>query len=295
MHAIFEKFEPNPGHSFYVNDLTIDHFRSPLHFHPQIEITYMIKGTGLGFAGESVQPYQPGDIVMIGENVPHAFISSREHYDKKKPETSRAIYLLFRKEMFGETFLSMPENQFLHKIFSEANRCFKIADKGTDTFLKLMERLAAGKGFKRVDTLLQLLYRLDQSQHKEYLNAPDLSYETNLKDVERINKVYEYVFANYNKSISLEKIADITNLVPQSFCRYFKQHTNKTFSKFLAEVRIGQACKLLAENKKTVVDISYEVGYNHFSSFNKQFKNIMGTTALKYRKTYDLNQLKKQS
>jgi AraC-like DNA-binding protein len=158
-----------------------------------------------------------------------------------------------------------------------------------------MEGIARENGFERLNLLMQLLYEIDRWEYKEYLNAPNLSYETNIKDVERINKVYEYVFANYNKHISLAKIADLTNLVPQSFCRYFKQHTNKTFSQFLAEVRIGQACKLLAENKKTVIDIAYEVGYNHFSSFNKQFKTIMGTTALKYKKSYDLNQFKERT
>jgi len=187
-------------------------------------------------------------------------------------------------------FLSMPENQFLHNIFSDASRGFKITKKEAPGFSELMFGIASEKGFKRLDLLMQLLYKMDRSQDKEYLNAPNLSYETNKKDVERINKVYEYVFANYNKNINLETIADITNLVPQSFCRYFKQHANKTFSKFLAEIRIGQACKLLAENKKSVNDISYEIGYNHFSSFNKQFKNIVGTTALKYKKSYNLNQ-----
>ena len=286
MHVVFEKFEANPEHSFYVNDLTIDHFISPLHFHPQIEITYIVKGTGMRFAGESVQPYQSGDITVLGKNVPHAFISSKEHFDIKESGVSRAIYLLFREEMFGETFLSMPENKFLKDLFSDVSRCIKVTGKEAYDFSDLMFGIVENKGFKRLNLLIQLLYNINNSNHKEFLNAPDLSYETNKKDMERINKVYEYVFANYHKNIYLETIADISNLVPQSFCRYFKQHTNKTFSKFLAEVRIGQACKLLAENTKSVKDISYDVGYNHFSSFNKQFKSIMGTTALKYKKMY---------
>ena len=286
MHVIFEKFEANPEHSFFVKDLTIDHFTSPLHFHSQIEITYIIKGTGMCFAGESVQPYQPGEIVIFGENVPHAFISSREHYDMGNPEISRVIYILFPKNMFGKRFLSMPENKFLKNLFLDASRCIKFQGKEVSGLSGLIFGIAAKKGFERLDLLLQVLHNMESSEHKEYLNAPDLSYVSNKKDVERINKVYEYVFANYYNNISLETIAGITDLVPQSFCRYFKQHTKKTFSKFLAEVRVGQACKLLKENKKSVTDICYEVGFNHFSSFNKQFRNIMGTTALKYKKMH---------
>lgn len=286
MHVVFEKFETNPEHSFFVNELNVNHFISPIHFHPQIEITYIIKGTGMCFARESVQPYQPGEIVLIGDNIPHAFISSRDHYDIEKPRISRAINILFNKEMFGDTFLSMPENQFLNNIFSDAGRCIKISGKGSSELSGLITGLSTKKGFKRLDLLLQILYYMDSSEHKEYLNTPNLLYETNKKDMERINKVYEYVFANYFNNISLETIADISNLAPHSFCRYFKQRTKKTFSQFLAEVRVGQACKLLVENRKSVKDICYDVGYNHFSSFNKQFKSIMGTTALKYKKMY---------
>jgi len=286
MHIVFEKFETNQEHSFFVNELNVNHFKSPIHFHPQIEITYIIKGTGMRFAGESVQPYQPGEIVIIGDNIPHAFISSRDHYDTENPKISQAINILFQKEMFGDTFLSMPENQFLNNIFSDARRCIKISGQGSSDLSSLLIELSIKKGFERLNLLLQILYYIDHSEHKGYLNTPNISYETNKKDMERINKVYEYVFANYFNIISLDTIADISNLAPHSFCRYFKQRTKKTFSQFLAEVRIGQACKLLVENRKSVKDICYDVGFNHFSSFNKRFKSIMGTTALNYKKMH---------
>ena len=284
MHVVFEKFETNPGHSFFVNDLIVNHFLSPIHYHPQIEITYIIQGTGMCFAGESVQPYQPGEIVILGDNIPHAFISSRDHYNTEKPIISRAINILFSKEMFGDTFLSMPENQFINSVFSDAKRCIRFSRKKSSELTSLIIKLSTTKGFERLDLLLQILYYMDSSEDKEFLNVPYLSYDINKEDMKRINKIYEYVFANYHNYISLKTIAEISNLSPQSFCRYFKNRTNKTFSKFLAEIRIGQASKLLKEDNKTVTDICYEVGFNHFSSFNKQFKNIMGTTALKYKK-----------
>jgi AraC-like DNA-binding protein len=287
MHVVFEKFETNPGHSFFVNDLIVNHFLSPIHYHPQIEITYIIQGTGMCFAGESVQPYQPGEIVILGDNIPHAFISSRDHYNTEKPIISRAINILFSKEMFGDTFLSMPENQFINSVFSDTKRCIRFSRKKSSELTSLIIKLSTTKGFERLDLLLQILYYMDSSEDKEFLNVPYLSYDINKEDMKRINKIYEYVFANYHNYISLKTIAEISNLSPQSFCRYFKNRTNKTFSKFLAEIRIGQASKLLKEDNKTVTDICYEVGFNHFSSFNKQFKNIMGTTALKYKKMYE--------
>ncbi len=288
MQAVLEKFGPNPEQSFFVDKLSINHFNSPLHFHPQIEIIFIIEGTGIRFAGKSIQTFKPGEIVLIGEKIPHAFMSGKEHYDSERPKTSKVIFTLFRKEIFGDKFLSLPENQFLKNIISDANRCIKFSGKEALRLRDFMFGLAETDGFKRLNLLMQILYHMDCSEHKIYLNPPDISYENNLRNVNRINKVYEYVFTNYSKDIDLKSTAEIANLSPKSFCRYFKLHTKKTYSKFLAEVRIGQACKLLAENNESVKDIAYEVGFNHFSSFNNQFKNVMGTTALKYRKKISL-------
>ena len=65
----------------------------------------------------------------------------------------------------------------------------------------------------------------------------------------RLSKVISYISENFDQEISLDEIADIASMTVQSFCRYFKKRTNKTFIQFLNEYRIGKACVLLIENK----------------------------------------------
>jgi AraC-like DNA-binding protein len=75
-------------------------------------------------------------------------------------------------------------------------------------------------------------------------------------------------------------------MTQQSFCRYFKSKTKKTYIRFLMEVRIGAACRLLVEDEKNVAEVSYECGYNNISHFNHQFKSITGKNPLEYKRDY---------
>lgn len=74
----FQKIEANINHSFYVEHMKFHHFPNPLQFHPDIEILLVIKGTGTRFVGDSVEHFGPGDLVMIGQNVPHVWYSDEK-------------------------------------------------------------------------------------------------------------------------------------------------------------------------------------------------------------------------
>jgi AraC-like DNA-binding protein len=75
-------------------------------------------------------------------------------------------------------------------------------------------------------------------------------------------------------------------MTPHAFCRYFKSRTKKTYSQFLLEMRVGHACKLLAETDYSIAVVSYESGFMNFSNFNRKFKQITGNTPMAYRKKF---------
>ena len=81
-------------------------------------------------------------------------------------------------------------------------------------------------------------------------------------------------------------MAALTNMTEAAFCRYFKSRTNKTYSDFVSDIRVGYACKLLIEEKFSVTQICYESGFNTVSNFNRQFKNLTGKSPLQYQKEY---------
>jgi AraC-like DNA-binding protein len=69
-----------------------------------------------------------------------------------------------------------------------------------------------------------------------------------------------------------------------AFCRFFEQSTGKTLFQYLKEVRIGYACKLLQETDMSISSICYESGFNNFSHFNNQFKEVNTVSPGEYRK-----------
>jgi len=95
----------------------------------------------------------------------------------------------------------------------------------------------------------------------------------------------KYISDNYANNIDLNTISDVACMTTNSFCRFFKRTTNKSFTQFLNEVRIKNASRMLIQEKYNVSEVCYVVGYNSITNFNKQFKQIMGTSPKNYRES----------
>jgi AraC-like DNA-binding protein len=137
--------------------------------------------------------------------------------------------------------------------------------------------------FDRLVEILKILQFLATSHEFTLLNPIGATFNYNHQDEARINKIYDLVATNYGQNITVEQAADIANLTVPSFCRYFKKITQQTFTDFLNEYRIAQACKLLANND-TISDIAFACGFNNLSHFTKTFKTTVGQTPRDYRK-----------
>ncbi len=150
----------------------------------------------------------------------------------------------------------------------------------------LLQNLLDQKEGNPVISLLQILETLAQSKDIKLLSNSHYQEEYDQYDTDRINQIYKYSLDNFQRKISIEEIAEVANVSPHSFCRYFKSRSRKTYSQFLLELRIGHACKLLIDGKLSVAQICYESGFNNFANFNKYFKIHTGKSPLQYQKGY---------
>lgn len=278
----FEKVESNINHSFHINHLKVDYFPSLRHYHPEVEILLIINGTGIRYVGNSIEPFAPGDLVMIGPNVPHEWCSDKD----KGASLSEAIYILFKTEMLGNDFWNLPESKIILKIIQQSQRGIKLSGKTRDDVALLMKAIDTSYGFSRITLLLTILELIAFGDEYQYLASPVIQNAINDRDSIRLNNVYKYVIDNICEKISLDKAAFIANLSTPAFCRYFKKRANKTFIQFLNEFRIGQACRLLVNENYSVAEICDYSGFNNISYFIRQFKNITGFTPLGYRKKF---------
>jgi AraC-like DNA-binding protein len=153
-----------------------------------------------------------------------------------------------------------------------------------DQLVSKIIELTETNGVDRILKLISILDILSKKQIK--FIAPNTFHNVVSKKSEvRINKVCLFIQNNYQNKIYLKEVADIIYLTESNFCKFFKKATGKTYSDYLNEIRINEACRLLIQSDKTVSQISFECGFETLSYFNRVFLTKKGITPSFYRKT----------
>src|SRR4051812_16969709 len=155
MKILFEKIVPAAGSSFAILDKRAAAFDGRFHFHPEIEITLIERSTGRRVVGDSIQPFAPGDLVLLGENLPHQYISDRTA--SKDDGFARAKVIQFRSEFLGDAWLELPEFKRIAGMLKQSTRGLKFSAGTTQTAIAIIGQLFGATGAKRVLLLLELL------------------------------------------------------------------------------------------------------------------------------------------
>ncbi|PIF30274.1 AraC family transcriptional regulator [Flavobacterium sp. 9] len=259
-------------------------FQSPFHSHPEFELVYILESHGKRIIGNSVESFEAGDMIFLGDDIPHVWLNDEIFYKGINSLKAKAMVIYFSKDLFGNSFYELPEAQEVKKFLSQAVKGVSITGQTNAVVSKKMEKLLKKKGFEVIMGLIEILFLLSKSKDLRFIN--DDSYisvdEDNKND--RLAAVFQYVKSNYKEEISLDEISKIANLTPTSFCRMFKAKTKKPFVEYLNEIRVSNACKYLIETDLGISEIAYECGYKTASNFNKLFKKLIGTTPKEYRK-----------
>jgi AraC-like DNA-binding protein len=282
-----EKIISPLNQSFYVRDIEEKYFSSPWHFHPETEIILITEGYGTRLVGDSVENFYPGDLCLIGANTPHVFLSHSDFHEIENPFYSRAICIQFEDDFWGERFTGLDELRAIKGLLASSARGIRFV-KDTRKLLEEMILNFPGKsGIHRITHLLEVLDIMTSGKDRFVLSSPDYgNIHLYREDIDRMEKLYDFVFQNFTRKITIEEVSGVLNISKHSFCRYFKSRTNKMFSEFLSEVRVGNACKLLIENRLSVSQVCYESGYRNVSNFYRQFKEIKKVTPSEFRNKY---------
>ena len=255
------KIPKEAGHSFSVRYDVVSHFYNKWHYHPELELVYIIEASGRQFIGDSIHHFKNNDLILVGSNLPHLWRCDEKFLEKGSKLKVEAIIVHFMPDCFGPEFFRMPENAALLHLFQKAQMGIRIKDQSRDIVCGLMRRLVTAKNSERIILLLQILETIACSEQTKTICSEGLSFQYSQSEANRLNNIYQYILTHFSGQLTLEEIAKIAHLTPNGFCRYFKSRIKKPFSKFLLEVRIGHACKLLAESEKSVAEICYESGF----------------------------------
>lgn len=276
----FEQIEPSFGSSFALRKFDKENSNKiPIwHFHPEIEIVFIKEGSGKRHIGNHISQYYQGDLIMVGPNLPHSGFTDR--FSSNKSE----IIVQMRADFLGYDFFKKTELTSIQKLIDKSTSGLSFYGNTKTDVGERLESMFYMSQFEKLVELLKILNIMASSREFEMLNATGVVLVTDNQKTDRLNEVFKYVRNNYQNEISLHELAAVTNMTVPSFCRFFKQNSNKTFIEFLNEYRITNACRLLAESSLSITDVCFDSGFNNFSHFNKTFKKVTGKSPSDYRK-----------
>ncbi len=272
----------NTSEAFRLQVDNIPRFYDHLHQHPEIQITLIQQSEGTLLAGDHIGRFGAGDVFIIGSNLPHVFRNDPQF--GKNGITAKSISIYFDEMALGSIFWSLPETKPLLDFLKTNNKAYQLTGNKAIQVSHVLEELPSKQGIKKLNSFLDILSFFEQKKDIKFLSGQFEQKNLKSYDGDRLNKILEFTFSAFMRSIQLKEVAAVANLSVEAFCKYFKTRTRKTYFSFLNELRIQLACKLLFESDEAVTTIAYQAGFNNLSHFNRTFRDLTGTTPTVYRR-----------
>jgi AraC-like DNA-binding protein/mannose-6-phosphate isomerase-like protein (cupin superfamily) len=276
----FETVQPNESSSFRSIHFSCNSFAEDhtWHYHPELELTWIIRSAGTRFIGDNIEAYQPSDLVLVGANLPHCW----HNEGRDKPEL---IVLQFRPDAFGSNFIDLPEAARIRAMFDLAQRGLHVFGRTASRVSTLMQDVVDRKGMERLIGLLEILNTLAHSAELRPLASADYQINNDITEAnrQRIEFVHRYVRENLHRDLSQAEVAQRVGLTASAFSRFFRKATGQTFVGFVNLLRINEVCRRLMAGTMSITDIAMSCGYNNIANFNRQFLAQKGMNPTKFR------------
>lgn len=257
---------------------------TPFHFHEACEIVLIKESYGKRVVGDNVSNFNEGDLVLMGPNLPHIWQNDSIFFLKKKDYKVKATVVYFSPNFLIDLADDPTSVKKIEAFLKNTNRGLFFKGKTQQCVAEKLSAIDEVEGLRKTMQFIDIIDMLSTSDEYEFLASEGYRNSYTFKDTGRFNDVYQFLMNNFHRAVSLEEIAGVAKMSPTAFCRYFKNHTQKSLIRFITELRIGHACKLLQNDDYSITDVCYECGYNNLVNFNKFFKQITGKTPRDYRK-----------
>jgi len=282
MKPIFAKVLEGLNHELFVTRrFSKPYFSTEFHFHRECQLNFVIQSEGRRIIGDSVDTFESGEVTFLGSDLPHVWHNNQVNV--KENEAASSITLFFNPDKLVANLSHFFHTSQLESFLQSAQRGLLFHGDSKRKLKTLVVKIDNSTGIRKTILLLELIDHMINSKDYTYLSSTSYINTYSAKDNDKIDKVFKHIFDNYETEVSLAEVAKIANMTKQSFCRYFKARTQKTFVQFVNEVRVSQACKLINAEHNQIGNIAYDCGFNSLSNFNKIFKLIKGITPREYK------------
>jgi AraC-like DNA-binding protein len=275
MRPVLENVMIRDGGAFACLEFRGKEFDCPYHFHPEIEITWILAGEGQRLVGDRLQSFSPGDLVMHGEGLPHM-------YRNWAPGFAHSRYIQFRRDVFGRDFFQLAEFRSVDHLLNRASRGIAFSS-GTARHAQQMlgSVFSRSPGPGRIAVFLELLAVLAADSGGKPLAGID--YNGDPATSETARRILNYIEETWAGSVCLSEAARAAGLHPRSLSRFFRRRMGKTFQQYVGELRLGRAARELIESDRRISEIAFACGFNNLSNFNRLFLRRYGRNPGTYR------------
>jgi AraC-like DNA-binding protein len=268
----------HPERSLRYLRFEVARFRMERHRHRQLELTWIERGTGIRFVGDNVAPFASGDLVLLGVDVPHAWVSA----GTPDADASVASVIQFPIELFSQALF--PELVRARPLAERARVGLQIGGRCAESVKAVLGRMPAADAFRQLACLIEIIGLM--SRHPADLTpiatSPQLPVAPGAR-ARQIDRVTEWVARNMRRELRVVEAARFAGVSPGAFPRFFRREAGKPFSTYVNDVRCGEACLKLRQSRAPIGAIAGECGFRSISHFNRQFRRRLGATPREYR------------
>lgn len=257
------------------------------HFHPEYELNLITRTSGQYFVGDHTGRFEPGQLCLIGPNVPHNWVSE---VPPGRTIRERCIVLQFSGKAMRRGIEAFPELSGLERLLVDANRGVLFSEPASREAGRLMRRLLGSQGVGRITGLLGLLELLANDASRTLLATPAFRPDTERYQSSTINQVLRHVSERLHERLREADVATYAGMQVSAFSRFFRRSTGVTFVHYLNRLRINRACEMLIAGDATITEICYACGFNNLSNFNRQFLAAKAMPPSQFRRFHRLNE-----
>lgn len=287
MKAVLQKIiRPTDASSILLDRRLDDCIPFQWHHHPEFELTLTLNSRGQRFVGDHIGTYDDGDLVLVGSNLPHTWLSSSK-VEEAAPHV--ALVLWFHPEWVERMQDGFVELGAVRAMFDRSAPGLQFSEGAARRIRPLFERLRALVPEERLPDVLALLSILARDEHATPLSKRVVAPSGRAVDRGRLDRVLDHIHLSYAENPSMAELADIAALSLSGLHRLFLRHLDMPISEYLMRLRIGEACALLSDTGQSIAHVAETVGYRSIANFNRQFKAQKGMSPRQFRQKFQAN------